>query len=147
MKARRDEGMGVTLEFLNDNRGVRAVASGELTGEDFVAAARQVNVFAATVTPICYTFCDCDRLTAITVTTGDLAAAALCAIEAAELRDTERIVAIYASDDYVYRLALIYMTFIEQTGWEAWAFRDRAEAVGWLRARAALKHGITVEVD
>jgi hypothetical protein len=139
MKARRDEGMGVTLEFLNDNRGVRAVASGELTGE--------VNVFAATVTPICYTFCDCDRLTAITVTTGDLAAAALCAIEAAELRDTERIVAIYASDDYVYRLALIYMTFIEQTGWEAWAFHDRAEAVGWLRARAALKHGITVEVD
>jgi hypothetical protein len=138
--------MGVTLEFLNDDHGVRAIASGALTGADFVAAARQVNAFAVAVKPICYAFFDCERLTAISVTTGDLAAAALCAIEAAKLRDTERVVTIYASDEYVYRLALIYMTLIEQTGWEAWAFRDRAEAVAWLRARAAMKHGITVEV-
>lgn len=137
--------MGVTLEFLNDNHGVKAIASGALTGADFVAAVRQVNAFAAAVKPICYTFCDCERLTAISVTTGDLAAAALCAIEAAKLRDTERVVAIYASDEYAYHLALIYMTFIEQTGWEAWAFRDRVEAVAWLRARAAIKHGIAVE--
>ena len=137
--------MGVTLEFLSDNHGVRATAAGELTGADFIAAVRQVNVYAATVTPICYTFFDFDRLRVISVNTGDLAAAALCAIEAAKLRDTERVVAIYASDEYCYRLALIYMAFIEQTGWEVWAFRDRGEAVAWLRSRAALKHGIAIE--
>ena len=137
--------MGVSLEFLSDNHGVRATAAGELTGADFVSAVRQANLFAARVAPICYTFFDCDRLKVITVNTGDLASAALCAIEAAKLRGTERVVAIYASDEYAYRLALIYMTFIEQTGWEAWAFRDRGEAVAWLRSRAAAKHGITID--
>ena len=138
--------MGVKVEFLNDKHGVRAVASGELTGEAFIAAVRQVNVFAATVAPIWYTFFDCERLTAISVNTGDLAAAALCAIEAAKRSDAERVVAIYASDEYSYGLARIYTTFIEQTGWEVWVFRDRGEAVAWLRARAAMKHGITIEV-
>ena len=136
--------MGVTVEFLSDNHGAKVTAAGELTGADFVAAVRQVNAFAATVTPICYTFFDCERLRVISVHIGDLAAAALCAIEAAKLRDTERVVAIYSSDEYSYRLALIYKTFVEHTGWEVWAFRDRSEALAWLRSRTTLKHGITI---
>jgi len=138
--------MSVTLEFLNDNRGVKATVRGELTGEAFIEGVRQVNAFAAKAGPICYTFVDFDHLNRITVSTGDLAAAALCAIEAAKLGETDRVVAAYAGDDYAYHLALIYMVFIEQTGWEAWTFRDRSEAVAWLRSRAALKHGITIEV-
>ena len=138
--------MGLTLEYLNDNHGVRATASGELTGEALVEAARQVNAFAVKTKPLCYAFFDCERLTAISVTIGHLAEAAMCAREAAKLCDTERVVAVFASDEYSYRLALIYVTFIEQTGWEAWAFRDRGEAVAWLRSRAAMKHGITVDV-
>jgi len=137
--------MGVTLEFLNDNHGVKATVRGEMTGEAFVEGVRQVNAFAAKAGPICYTFVDFNDLKKITVTTGDLASAAMCAIEASKLTETERVVAAYAGDDYAYRLALIYMVFIEETGWEAWTFRDRSEAVAWLRSRATLKHGITVE--
>ena len=135
----------MTLEFLNDNRGVKATVRDELTGEAFIEGVRQVNAFAAAAGPICYTFVDFDQLKSITLNTGDLAAAALCAIEAAKLTETDRVVAAYASDSYAYHLALIYMIFIEETGWEAWTFRDRSEAVGWLRSRAALKHGITIE--
>ena len=138
--------MGLEFAYLNDNHGIMSIASGELTGEAFVEAVRQVNEFAVKTKPLCYTFFDCERLTAISITVGHLAQAAMCAIEAAKHMETERIVAIYASDEYTYRLALIYMTFIEQTGWEAWAFRDRCEAVAWLRSRAAMKYGITVEV-
>ena len=138
--------MGVQLEYLNDNRGVLATASGELTGEAFVEAARQVNEFAVKTTPLCYAFCDCQRLSAISITVGHLAQAAMCAVEAAKHTETERIVAIYASDEYAYRLAVIYTMFIEETGWEAWTFRDRGAAVAWLRGRAALKHGIIVDV-
>jgi hypothetical protein len=137
--------MGLTLEFLNDNHGVKATVSGELTGEAFVEAVRQVNAFAVTTAPICYTFFDCNQLKAISVTTRDLAAAANCAIEASKLRDTERVVAMFASDEYANHLALVYMLFIEQTGWEAWTFRDRSEAVAWLRSHVAMKHGIAVE--
>jgi predicted component of type VI protein secretion system len=106
-----------------------------------------VNAFAVNTKPICYTFFDCDQLSAISITTSDLARAASCAIEAARIRDTERIVAIFAGDDYAYRLALIYKVLIEQTGWEACAFRDRAAAVSWLRSRSAAKHGIAVDVE
>jgi hypothetical protein len=139
--------MGLKLQYMNDNRGVLATASGELTGGDFVEAVRQVNAFATTVKPICYTFFDCNRLDAISITTGDLAQAANCAIDAAGIQETERIVAVFAGDEYAYRLALIYMVFIEQTGWEVWTFQARAEAVGWLRSRAAAKHGIIVDVE
>jgi hypothetical protein len=138
--------MGVTLQYLNDNHGVMATVSGELTGTELVGAVQQVNAFAANTRPICYTFFDSEHLNAISITIGDLAKAALCAREAADLQQTERIVAIFAHEEYTYRLALVYMLFIEQTGWEAWVFRDRGEAVAWLRSRAALKHGITVEV-
>lgn len=138
--------MAVTLQYLNDNHGVMATVSGELTGAELVEAAREVNAFAVYTRPICYVFFDSDRLSSISLNIGDLAKAASCAREAAELCETERVVAIFASDENSYRLALIYMVFIEQTGWEAWTFRDRGEAVAWLRSRAALKHGITVEV-
>ena len=138
--------MVVSLEFLNDSHGVKATVSGEVTGEALVQAVRQVNAFAASTGSIFYTFFDCERLRAISVTVGDLAAAAMCAIESAKLRKNDRVVAIYASDEYSYRLARIYMTFIEQTGWEAWAFRDRAEAIEWLRSRAATKHGIEIDI-
>jgi hypothetical protein len=111
-----------------------------------VKAVREVNAFALTTKAICYTFFDFDNLRAISINVGDLAAAALCAKEAAKLHETERVVAISASDEFTYRLALIYLAFIEQTGWEAWTFRDRREAVAWLRGRAAMKHGITVEI-
>lgn len=137
--------MGLSLRYLNDNHGVMATVSGALTGAELVEAAREVNAFAVYTTPICYVFFDSERLSSISFSIGDLATAALCAREAAELCQTERIVAIFANDENTYRLALIYMVFIEQTGWEAWTFRDRNEAVAWLRSRAALKHGITVE--
>ena len=137
--------MGLTLEYLNDHHGVMATASGELTGEAFVKAVREVNAFAINTAPICYTFFNFDSLHAISINIGDLSAAALCARQAAELGDTERVVAIFAGDEYAYRLALIYMAFIEQTGWEAWTFRDRREAVAWLRGRVEMKHGIAVD--
>ena len=138
--------MGLEIEYLNDNHGVMAIASGELTGAELIEAVRQANEFALKTQPLCYSFFDCERLTAISITIGDLAKAALCAVEAAKHTETERIVAIYASDEYAYRLAVIYMMFIEETGWEVWVFRDRKEAVAWLRGRAALKHGIMAEV-
>ena len=138
--------MGVTLQHLNDNHGVMCTVSGELTGAELVSVVRQINAFAVNITPICYVFFDSEQLSAISVNIGDLAAAAMCAKEAAKLCDTERIVAIFASSEYAYRLALVYMLFIEQTGWETWTFRDRSEAVAWLRSRAKLKHGISVEV-
>lgn len=138
--------MALEMAYLNDNHGVMCVASGEVTGEAFVKAVREVNEFAVKTQPLCYTFFDCERLTAISITVGHLAQAAMCAIEAAKHTETERIVAIYASDEYAYRLAIVYMTFIEQTGWEVWAFRDRSEAASWLRGRAALKYGIMAEV-
>lgn len=95
------------FEYLNDNHGAKAIASGELTGEAFVAAVREVNAFAVNTKAIFYTFCDFNHLTRISVAIGDLAPVAMCAIEAAKLRDTERVVAAYAGDEYTYRLALV----------------------------------------
>ena len=138
--------MALTIEYLNDDHGVMAAVTGELTGEAFVEAVRQVNEHAVRVQPLCYTFFDCAGLTRISITIGDLVQAARCALEAAKHTETERIVAIYANNEYTYRLAVVYMTFIEQTGWEVWAFQDRREAVSWLRGRAALKYGIIAQV-
>ena len=136
--------MALTLTYLNDNHGVMATASGELSAADLLEAVRRVNEFAVTTKPVCYTFFDFDGVTRISISISDIARAADYAVEAAKLSDTERIVAIYANGEYSYRLALVYMTFIEETGWEAWVFRERKEAVSWLRGRAALKHGIIV---
>jgi hypothetical protein len=138
--------MGLTLAYLNDNHGVMATAFGELTGAELIDAVRRTNDFAVTAKGLCYTFFDFGSVKTISISIGDVARAADCAIEAAKLSDTERIVSIFANGEFSYRLALLYMTFIEETGWEVWVFRDRSEAVSWLRGRVALKHGIIADV-
>ena len=138
--------MGLEWRYLNDHRGVMATASGHLSGAEFVGAVWRVNAFAAKTKPICYTYFDFNGVTSISLSTLDLARAAECAIAAADAQETERIVSVVASEEAAYRLATIYTVFIERTGWEVRTFRDRDDAVAWLRTRAETKHGITVEV-
>ena len=138
--------MGLELRHLNNNRGVFATASGDLTGQEFVDAIWRVNASAAKSKPIFYTYFDFGEVTSISLSIRDLAGAAESAIAAANAQETERIVAVVAAQETAFRLATIYTVFIQQAGWEVRTFRDRNEAVAWLRSRAEAKHGIKVEI-
>ena len=138
--------MGLELRHLNDNRGVMAIASGNLTGQEFVDAVWRVNALAAKTRPIYYTYFEFNEVTSISLSVEDLARVAECVIAAANAQQTERIVSVVATEEPAYRLATIYSVFIEKTGWEVCTFRDRNSAVAWLRSRVETKHRIKVEI-
>jgi hypothetical protein len=41
----------------------------------------------------------------------------------------------------------MWLVFVEQTGWEVMVFRDRSEAVAWVRERVAAKFGVNVTLE
>ena len=74
-------------------------------------------------------------------------AAADLAIRGSQYQSVGRVVAIYAKDDLPFALARMWQVFVDQTGWETYAFRARPDAVIWVRERVAARFGIQVALD
>ncbi|MBV8280953.1 MAG: hypothetical protein JO347_02675, partial [Candidatus Eremiobacteraeota bacterium] len=57
------------------------------------------------------------------------------------------VVAIHAKDDEPFALARMWQVLVQQTGWETAVFRERADAVAWVRERVRAKFGLEVPVE
>ena len=55
----------------------------------------------------------------------------------------DAIVAVVANQDSIYYLARMYQ-LLDETGWEHKVFRNRDDAVAWIKERTFIKHGISV---
>jgi hypothetical protein len=118
-----------------------------LTGGELLRAIAGVNTSALEEKPILYTFLDMDEVTQAEISTSHVRAAADLSIKGSRYQREGRVVAILASGDLTFALARMWMVFVEVTGWETLAFRDRSDAVDWLRERTAKKFGIQVSLD
>jgi len=56
----------------------------------------------------------------------------------------DTLVAICAPQTYAYGLARMWEVFLDVSNWETRVFKDRDEAVSWLRKRAKEKYGIAI---
>ena len=95
---------------------------------------------------ILYSFFDFDDISGVNISTADLRASAEVAVEAGRQGAAERVVAIYAKGDLPYALSRMWMVYAERSGWETAVFRDRADAVNWVRERVAVKFGVKIAV-
>jgi len=139
--------MPVDYRYLNEGRGVVYTASGRLTGAELVAAHARVNTPALTERPVFYAFLDLDHITAADISVNELRDIADQAIRASRYSPVKRVIAIYAKDDLTFALGRMWQVFVEQTGYECAIFRERYEAVSWVRQRAAERFGIDVPLE
>jgi hypothetical protein len=94
-----------------------------------------------------YAFFDFDDVTEVAISTAELRDVADMGIKASQQMPKGTVVAIYAKDDLPFALARMWQVFVDQTGWETAAFRERPEAVLWLQSRVAVKFGIQAVVE
>ncbi|HVM81393.1 MAG TPA: hypothetical protein VMU06_20395 [Stellaceae bacterium] len=137
----------MNYEYLNEGRGVVYTASGRLTGAEMVAAHARVNTPALAERPVFYAFLDLDNITSADISVNELRDIADQAIRTSRYTSVKRVIAIYAKDDLPFALGRMWQVFVGQTGYECGVFRERLEAVRWVRQRVAERFGIDVPLE
>jgi hypothetical protein len=139
--------MPLRIEYLDGGQGVFSEAWGLLTGSELLTALAAVNSPALAERPILYTFFDFNGVMGVKISTIQVRAAADLAIRGSRYQSVGRVVAIYAKDDLPFALARMWEVFVNQTGWETSVFRERFDAVTWVRERVAARFGIQVALN
>ena len=147
-KPRSREGSTLTLSyrFLSGCRGIAYIVSDRLTRLEFNS------VYTAVVTPtfanepIFYAFFEFrDDVSRVDIAADELRAMAARLVETGRNKSVRRVTAIYAKNDQPFARALEWRDFIKTVG-EVEVFRERSEALEWLRKRVAEKFRIQAEL-
>ena len=133
--------------YLDEGRGSTCTVTVRLTADDLMALQAQVNTPALADRPIYYAFFDFAEVSDVDISSPQLRGTAQHAVDASQFSSVRRIVAIHAKHGVPFGLGRIWEVFIRKTGWECDVFRDRSQAVAWLRARALMKFGIQIELE
>ena len=125
--------MPYQVEFVAGGTGIHLTGAGTVLGAEIVAGAFEAHRDEARARGLRYGLVDLTELTVLQITTEEIRDTV------AEDRVTAALapgifVAIVAPRDYVFGMARMWQAFAEVTGWETAVFRDRAEAIEWLRA-------------
>ena len=124
--------MAYSTEYTLDGLGVIHRGEGIVTGADVIAASADHHRLEDRARRLRYGIVDFTEVTELRVS----------AAEAQAIADEDRltaaltpdvVVAVVAPQDHVFGMSRMWETLAESTGWTTRVFRDRAEAVGWLR--------------
>ena len=139
--------MSLAITYVDEGRGVLYNVYGVFTGTEALAEASEVNSRDLTANPILYAFTDCSDVSAVEISQRQMFEIADVATAAAKRqKPILRVCAFYSKDDSMVGLGNVLGTLGECTHWETKGFRDRAEAVAWLRERVAALHGVSVNI-
>jgi len=138
--------MPVEVRYLDGGKGAVFLLSGFVTGEEVIAANRQIYSRDFAAEPYLYTFVDCDDIEGMNVSTMQVREIAQQHIGASKnLRN--HVLGVYAKNDLPFALARMWQVFVESTGWDTRAFRVRSEAVDWVKQRALDKFDVAITLE
>jgi hypothetical protein len=140
--------MPVQTRYTDEGKGVILTLSGELTGRDVLTAYHEMHARDLAAQPFLYGLVDANGVTAMNVRTQDLYDIANQDIAAARRRgSTVAVVGIYAKDDATFGLARMWEVLVAASGWDTGVFRERSEAVAWLKQHVAVRFGIAPSLE
>lgn len=122
--------MPVTVEELDDGRGVRFHAFGELTDAEFLTTV-EAHLRAEDVGKYRYNLSDFTAVETVKLSSRAIFRSAELGRDSAVRRDL--VMAVVADRDFLFGLARMWQAFARSTGWETGVFRSRTEAATWLR--------------
>ena len=136
--------MPLTLTYLDEGHGVVYTASGRITGAEIIDAQAAVESRDRAAQTIWYSLFDFDDITGLEISTDNLRKVADRSIAAANHGAKGRVVGIYAKNNFAYAISRMWMVYVEQASWETAVFRERSEAVAWIRERVRTKFGVAI---
>src|SRR5262249_29539330 len=120
------------IRYLGGGKGVAWAAASILTGPELIAGHKETFCRNLATEPYLYAFVDFGGLTGTTISIAEMREVANIDVRASH-SIPDFVVAIYAKDDLPFGLARMWQTLAEQTGWESRIFRDKSEAVEWMK--------------
>jgi len=145
--ARGRGGSDLTLSyrFLSGRRGIAYTVSGRLTRTEFNSAYTSVLLPSFAGAPLFYVFFEFgDDVSQVEIPTDELRAMAAVVTKTSRHKSFRRVTAIYAKNDEPFARSREWRGFVAQIA-EVEVFRERLEALNWLRKRVAEKFNIPIE--
>lgn len=123
------------------------VCLGDVGGTDFSEATREVLAWDNTrLAKVVCAIIDQSQAVAFNVESARLEIIVNLDMQLARRMRKGLVVAAAAPRDIQFGLSRMWQTLAEATGWEIQVFRNREEALAWLRARSAQKFGIDLQL-
>jgi hypothetical protein len=126
--------MAYFTEYTADGLGVLHRGEGVVNGADVVAASVEHHRLEERARRLRYGFVDFSQVTELRISAAEVEAIAGENRRTAALAPNV-VVAVLAPMDHAFGLSRMWETFAEVTGWSTRVFRDRVEALAWLRER------------
>ncbi len=126
-----DTGMPIEVHYTEDHIGLVLCAVGKITGQDIIDAQKKIYASAHFV-KLKYWIVDRARCTEYAVTADDVARIASMDKEAAK-RNPHMLVALVSHTDLQFGISRMYEAHIDENGFKAMSFRNRAAAERWIR--------------
>ena len=139
--------MAIEVGFVDDGKGVIYKASGVLGGEELIATNEGVLSRALAEGQLLYCFFDCNSITGVSISDTQLRRVADQDVAASRRMRNRVVVAIHATDDIPFALSRMWMDYVEAAGWETSVFRQKSEAMDWLRERMNIAFGVGVNLS
>jgi hypothetical protein len=83
---------------------------------------------------------------AVNISGDDVRAAADIAVKGSRYQSVGRVVAICARSDFPFALARMWQVLVRETRWQTHVFRDRAEALSWIKERVGADFDVHVNL-
>ena len=125
--------MALTMEFIDDGRGVLHVGSGVVSGAELIAAAGRDLAAAREGLPLAYGLVDLTDTTRFDALAGDIREVARINLALAGIIG-RACVAVVAPQDVAFGMSRMWEAYMHAAAWETCVFRQRAEADAWLAA-------------
>jgi hypothetical protein len=138
--------MPIVVKYIDAGRGVIYMGQGIVTGADLLGANKEIYSRDLAAEPYHYGLFDANGITGLTATIDEMRELATAAV-AASRRMPQFVVAIYAKDMVTFGLARMWETLVAQSGWVTNVFRERREAVAWLKREVAERMGTRISLE
>ncbi len=139
--------MPIDIRVLHNGMGILYICHGTVNGGDFIDANNRLLAFKDRLKEVRYGLVDVTAIDDIQISESELLTITAQDKKIAALAPSGAIVAVIATDEFALRLARMWESFVEYTGWETMTFRVRWKAENWIIEKVKANFGIALIFD
>jgi len=139
--------MPIDIKVLHNGIGILYLCHGAVIGKDFIDANNRLLALNDRLKQVRYGLVDMTATNDVQISESELLTITAQDKKIAAFAPSESVVAIVAQDDSALRLAHLWESFIEHTGWETMTFRVRWKAERWIIEKVKANFGIYLIFD
>jgi hypothetical protein len=137
--------MAIEVQYFDGGKGVLWKACGTLTGEDLLSANEEMFSRDLAAQPYDYGLFDSTAVTDVKISADKMRENAIQ--DVFEARKMPKFVfAVYATTDVAFGLARMWEALVGESGWVTRTFRDRSDALQWLKTEVETRFGYQISL-